>query len=121
MILLAFWPGDVADVCYPGLAVHARACVPGLLYDDRGFPAIVHGEDGVVMGTVLTIDPAMRDDALASLDAHHQVGTSPHRRTIAMATGRDGMPVPVHAWNWTGTDDLPQIIPGDWAGRSMHA
>ena len=117
MITRAFLPSAPSSVCYPGLQPWFQATVPGVLLDDGGFPAVAHGEDGVVKGWVHAFVADDHDGILALLDRHHQVGASPHARTLCVATeiGGGHESGPCHAWTWTGPMDLPVVADGDWS------
>jgi len=97
----------------PGMTRIGEGSARGTLHDDRGFPAVVHGGDGVFHGTLWCVDEASRDEVLATIDLIHGIGggaASPHARTIAMEGGR----LMVHSWHWRGAPPSPPIPSGRW-------
>jgi gamma-glutamylcyclotransferase (GGCT)/AIG2-like uncharacterized protein YtfP len=98
----------------PGLTRIGGGSALGTMHDDGGFPAVVHGGDGVVHGTLWSIDEAVRDETLAMIDLVHGIGAegspSPHARTIVVEGGR----LLVHSWHWRGRPPSPAIPSGRW-------
>lgn len=114
-MILCFVP--LEGYALPGLTRIGEGSSLGSMHDDSGFPAVMHGGEGIVHGTLWVVDEANREDVLAAIDLIHGIGPngppSPHSRTIVIEGGR----LLAFSWHWRGAPPSPAIASGRWAGE----
>lgn len=111
-LLLSFV--DLEGYRLPGLVRIGPGSSAGTMHDDGGFPAVIHGGEGIVHGTLWTTEEENRQEILASIDLIHGIGPgqapSPHARTLIMEGGRHL----AFSWHWRAAPPSPALPGGRW-------
>lgn len=111
-LLLSFV--DLEGYQLPGLVRIGPGKAAGTMHDDEGFPAVIHGGEGTVHGTLWVTGKENREEILASIDLIHGIGPgqpqSPHVRTLVMEGGRHL----AFSWHWRGAPPSPALSHGRW-------
>lgn len=116
-LLLSFV--DLEGYRLPGLIRIGPGTAAGTMHDDDGFPAVIHGGEGTVHGTLWSVDEENREAVLTSIDLIHGIGpgrtASPHARTLVMEGGR----MLAFSWHWRGPPPSPALQDGSWPADGM--